>query len=109
MRARKRERERENMSGSTTTNRPSQYYIDERWDAAIDSTLRHVVYGSVAGGVAALLFFRKCRGVVVVLDIFLVSRVCFYVSGGMLGVLLGLHVNVYQGCVRGEYHEQQVA
>ncbi|KAG7672527.1 hypothetical protein Ndes2526B_g08956 [Nannochloris sp. 'desiccata'] len=44
------------MSGDSS--RPSHYYIDEKWDAAIDTTLRRVVYGSLAGGVAALMLFR---------------------------------------------------
>ena len=39
-----------------------QYYIDAKWDTAIDTTLRRVVYGSLAGGVAALLLFRERWG-----------------------------------------------
>jgi hypothetical protein len=46
------------MSESSTS-RPSHFYIDEKWDAALDSTLRKVVYGSLAGGAAALLLFRE--------------------------------------------------
>lgn len=38
--------------------KPSHVYLDEKWDAALDSTLRRVVYGSLAGGAAALLLFR---------------------------------------------------
>ena len=41
------------------SSKPSHYYIDEKWDAAIDTTLRRVVYGSLVGGVAALMLFRK--------------------------------------------------
>jgi len=41
------------------SSRPSHYYIDEKWDAAVDTTLRRVVYGSLVGGVAALMLFRK--------------------------------------------------
>jgi len=48
------------MEGESSTGRPSHYYIDEKWDAAIDTALRRVVYGSLAGGVAALLLFRAC-------------------------------------------------
>lgn len=44
--------------GSTTpTPTPSHYYIDEKWDAAIDTTLRRVVYGSLVGGILALTLF----------------------------------------------------
>jgi hypothetical protein len=32
--------------------------MDAKWEAAIDLTLRRVVYGSLAGGVAGLLLFR---------------------------------------------------
>jgi len=37
----------------------SHSYIDEKWDAALDVTLRRVVYGSMAGGLAALVLFRS--------------------------------------------------
>lgn len=49
------------MSQESTSNRPSQYYIDEKWDAAIDHTLRRVVYGTLAGGLAAVILFRECN------------------------------------------------
>ena len=47
---------------SMTTSK-SHVYIDETWDATIDTTLRRVVYGSFAGGIAALVLFRTylCR------------------------------------------------
>ncbi|KAK9811027.1 hypothetical protein WJX73_007573 [Symbiochloris irregularis] len=38
--------------------RPKELYIDEKWDHAIDIGLRRVVYGTLAGGAAALLLFR---------------------------------------------------
>ena len=37
---------------------PSHHYIDAKWDAAIDTSLRRFVYGSLAGGAVALLLFR---------------------------------------------------
>ena len=46
------------MASESSSGSPSQYYIDEKWDAAIDTSLRRVVYGSLAGGVAALMLFR---------------------------------------------------
>jgi hypothetical protein len=46
---------------SKETNKPSQYYIDEKWDSAIDTMLRRVVYGSLAGGLAAVILFRKYK------------------------------------------------
>eukprot|EP00898_Chlorokybus_atmophyticus_P000783 jgi/Chlat1/1705/Chrsp127S01960 len=33
--------------------------VDEQWDKCIDLTLRRTVYGSLAGGLAALLLFRR--------------------------------------------------
>ena len=33
--------------------------IDQKWDRVIDVGLRRLVYGSLAGGVAALILFRK--------------------------------------------------
>lgn len=44
-------------NGENTMN--SHSYIDEKWDAALDLTLRRVVYGSMAGGLAALVLFRS--------------------------------------------------
>lgn len=44
---------------STTNTVESHSYIDEKWDAALDVTLRRVVYGSMAGGLAALVLFRS--------------------------------------------------
>jgi hypothetical protein len=34
--------------------------MDAKWEAAIDLTLRRLVYGSLAGGAAGLLLFRAC-------------------------------------------------
>ncbi len=45
----------QNTSSDTTLG--SHYYIDEKWDAALDSTLRKVVYGSLAGGITAMVLF----------------------------------------------------
>lgn len=42
---------------SSDTKLGSHYYIDEKWDAALDSTLRKVVYGSLAGGITAMVLF----------------------------------------------------
>ena len=39
--------------------RPKELYIDEKWDRAIDVSLRRVVYGTLAGGTLALLLFSK--------------------------------------------------
>lgn len=59
---------------------PSHIYIDEKWDATIDTTLRRVVYGTMAGGLAALTLFRAWRDhrfrdrdvfVVIILTLFL--------------------------------------
>ncbi|WPT16333.1 hypothetical protein PSENEW3_00004340 [Picochlorum sp. SENEW3] len=44
---------------SSDTKLGSHYYIDEKWDAALDSTLRKVVYGSLAGGITAMVLFRS--------------------------------------------------
>ena len=38
--------------------RPKELYIDEQWDRFIDLTVRRTVYGTLAGGVAALLLAR---------------------------------------------------
>ena len=35
--------------------------IDQKWDRVIDVGLRRLVYGSLAGGVAALILFRKLQ------------------------------------------------
>ena len=40
------------------TARPKELYIDAQWDAFIDLAVRRTVYGTLAGGVAALLFTR---------------------------------------------------
>ena len=32
--------------------------MDAKWEAAIDLTLRRLVYGSLAGGAAGLMLFR---------------------------------------------------
>ena len=41
--------------------RPKELYIDEQWDRFIDLTVRRTVYGTLAGGVAALLLARARR------------------------------------------------
>lgn len=41
--------------------RPKELYIDEQWDRFIDLTVRRTVYGTLAGGVAALLLARALR------------------------------------------------
>ena len=38
--------------------RPPELSMDAKWEAAIDLTLRRLVYGSLAGGAAGLLLFR---------------------------------------------------
>ena len=38
--------------------RPQQFYINEHWDHCLDLTLRRVVYGGLAAGVAGLVLFR---------------------------------------------------
>jgi len=40
--------------------RPPELSMDAKWEAAIDLTLRRLVYGSLAGGAAGLLLFRAC-------------------------------------------------
>eukprot|EP00890_Picochlorum_soloecismus_P003315 jgi/Picsp_1/3985/NSC_01497-R1_hypothetical protein CHLNCDRAFT_142386 [Chlorella variabilis] len=45
-------------SSAESAKSPSHIYIDEKWDATIDTTLRRVVYGTMAGGLAALTLFR---------------------------------------------------
>ena len=47
------------FSMSKEADKPSQYYIDEKWDSAIDTMLRRLVYGSMAGGLAAVILFRE--------------------------------------------------
>ncbi len=39
---------------------PKHYYIDERYDKCIDLSLRRVVYGGLAGALAALVLFSEC-------------------------------------------------
>ena len=38
--------------------RPPELSMDAKWEAAIDHTLRRLVYGSLAGGAAGLMLFR---------------------------------------------------
>ena len=38
--------------------RPPELSMDAKWEAAIDLTLRRLVYGSLAGGAAGLMLFR---------------------------------------------------
>ena len=40
---------------------PKHYYIDERYDKCIDLFLRRIVYGGLAGGLAALVLFSESR------------------------------------------------
>lgn len=35
------------------------YYIDEKWDNAIDITMRSVFYGSLVGAVGGLVLLRE--------------------------------------------------
>lgn len=39
--------------------RPPQLDYAQKWDAAMDITLRRLVYGSLAGAASALLLFRS--------------------------------------------------
>ena len=39
--------------------RPKELYIDEKWDKCIDISLRRVVYGTLTGGVLALVLFSR--------------------------------------------------
>ena len=43
----------------TDKERPKQFAIDEKWDKVIDLSLRRVVYGTLAGGLAGLVLFRE--------------------------------------------------
>jgi len=43
----------------TEQRRPSELQLDAKWEAAIDVTLRRVVYGCIGGTTMALLM---CRG-----------------------------------------------
>ena len=43
------------MSGE----RPKEYYISDKWDKCTDLAIRRIVYGSLGGGAAALILFRK--------------------------------------------------
>lgn len=44
--------------GPPKPERPQQFYINEHWDHCLDLTLRRVVYGGLAAGVAGLVLFR---------------------------------------------------
>lgn len=46
---------------TSTIGKPTdqRFHIDERWDAAIDITLRRVALGAVLGGVSAIVLFRS--------------------------------------------------
>lgn len=37
---------------------PKEVYLDEKWDHLLDLGLRRLVYGSLAGGLAALVLMR---------------------------------------------------
>ena len=41
--------------------RPPELSMDAKWEAAIDLTLRRLMYGSLAGGAAGLLLFRASK------------------------------------------------
>ncbi len=45
-------------SAPSKPERPQQFYINEHWDHCLDLTLRRVVYGGLAAGVAGLVLFR---------------------------------------------------
>ena len=45
-------------SPSAMATRPPELSMDAKWEAAIDLTLRRLVYGSLAGGAAGLMLFR---------------------------------------------------
>ena len=47
--------------GGIMATRPPELSMDAKWEAAIDLTLRRLVYGSLAGGAAGLLLFRACN------------------------------------------------
>lgn len=38
----------------------AQVFSDSKWDAALDTCLRRAMYGTLAGGAAALLLLREC-------------------------------------------------
>jgi hypothetical protein len=46
------------MSSSQTTSKPAELEFDEKWDRLIDTSLRRVVYGTLAGGIVALSLLR---------------------------------------------------
>ena len=50
---------------STTASAPEppkwETGLDPKWDAALDTALRRVVYGAAAGAAAALVVMRECR------------------------------------------------
>jgi len=50
-----------NAEETSTVGRPTdrRFHIDERWDAAIDLTLRRVTLGAVLGAVSAIVLFRS--------------------------------------------------
>jgi hypothetical protein len=45
-------------SPSAMATRPPELSMDAKWEAAIDLTLRRLVYGSLAGGAVGLMLFR---------------------------------------------------
>ena len=46
-------------TATATATSPSHAYISETWDAAIDTSLRKLVYGPLAGAAGGLIL---CRG-----------------------------------------------
>lgn len=46
------------LSTSSAPTPPSELQLDEKWDKFIDLSLRRVVYGTLAGSLAALTILR---------------------------------------------------
>jgi inner membrane organizing system protein 1 len=51
--------QRQQNDASSQKRRPSELQLDAKWEAAIDVTLRRVVYGCIGGTTMA---FLMCRG-----------------------------------------------
>ena len=43
----------------TDSGRPAEFDLDKKWDKVIDLSLRRIVYGSLAAGLASLVLFSK--------------------------------------------------
>lgn len=48
---------------SDAKQRPPELLVDERWDKAVDLTLRRFVYSGAVGCLSALLLFREYASV----------------------------------------------